>query len=275
MTRAVILIDMPKKMRSPFPGTDPCLERHWRDVHAALITYSRDALLAKLPDDLLARIEERVYVESRGEVVRTIMPDVKIVEDSAAFGGSGAGAAVAVPIAIDEPIVLQLEPEHVNEPYIVITDADGNRIITVVEFLSPSNKVEGEGRTSYMKKYRELLAGEVNIVEIDLVRTGEWVSLPKRYQVPVKYRTTYRVCVRRNTRPDKVEMYPITLRQKLPAVHIPLRPGEKDVSLDLQPVLDQAYRNGRYDRIDYTKPCDPPLAGEEAAWATELPLRIR
>jgi hypothetical protein len=182
------------------------------------------------------------------------MPDVKIVEDPSAFSMSSAetdGGIAVAGIAVAEPIVLQLESEPVNEPYIVIMDIDGNRIITVIEFLSPSNKIEGEGRESYLKKYRELLAGNVSIVEIDLVRSGEWVSVPRRYQMPAKYRTTYRVCVRRNTRPDKVELYPITLRQKLPAVRIPLRPGDADVSLDLQPILDQAYRNGRYDRIDY------------------------
>ena len=30
--------------KSPFPGMDPYLEQFWRDVHHALITYSRDQL---------------------------------------------------------------------------------------------------------------------------------------------------------------------------------------------------------------------------------------
>jgi hypothetical protein len=28
-------------MPSPFPGMDPYLEVHWRDIHASLIIYSR------------------------------------------------------------------------------------------------------------------------------------------------------------------------------------------------------------------------------------------
>lgn len=51
-------------MKSPFPGMDPYLERHWRDVHASLAVYARDWLQERLPSGLRARIEERVFVES-------------------------------------------------------------------------------------------------------------------------------------------------------------------------------------------------------------------
>ncbi len=40
--------------------------------------------------------------------------------------------------------------------------------------------------------------------------------------------------------------------------------------MDLQPLLALAYRMGRYDRTDYARPCDPPLAGDGAAWADAL-----
>src|SRR5262245_3320500 len=51
-------------MTSPFPGMDPYLEQHWGDVHSSLIIYARDQLRRKLPGDLRARVEERVFVES-------------------------------------------------------------------------------------------------------------------------------------------------------------------------------------------------------------------
>jgi hypothetical protein len=34
--------------------------------------------------------------------------------------------------------------------------------------------------------------------------------------------------------------------------------------------VDQAYRNGAYDDLDYTKPPVPPTTGDDAAWAGEL-----
>ena len=50
-------------MKSPFPGMDPYLERHWLDVHGSLNLYIRDELQPQLPADLAARMEESVYVE--------------------------------------------------------------------------------------------------------------------------------------------------------------------------------------------------------------------
>ena len=48
-------------MKSPFPGMDPYLERHWGDVHQALVTYIRDQLQASLPDDLRADARAGLY----------------------------------------------------------------------------------------------------------------------------------------------------------------------------------------------------------------------
>ena|SRR5947209_5900130 len=49
-------------MASPFSGMDPYLEQFWRDVHASLVIYLRDQLQGRLPPDLRARVEERVFV---------------------------------------------------------------------------------------------------------------------------------------------------------------------------------------------------------------------
>jgi Protein of unknown function (DUF4058) len=58
-------------MKSPFPGMDPDLERHWGDVHQRIVTYACDRLQSRLPEDLRARMQERVYIEipdvGRGE----------------------------------------------------------------------------------------------------------------------------------------------------------------------------------------------------------------
>ena len=69
-------------MPSPFPGMDPYLEHHWGDVHHRLITYASDRLNELLPQNLKARVEERVLVESPEEMVRPIVPDLRIFERS-------------------------------------------------------------------------------------------------------------------------------------------------------------------------------------------------
>ena len=60
------------------------------------------------------------------------------------------------------------------------------------------------------------------------------------------------------------------MQDRLPAIAIPLRETDRDVPLDLQPILDQAYRNGRYDDLDYIRDPDPPLTGEDAVWAAQI-----
>ncbi len=67
-------------MKSPFPGMDPYLEQSWRDVHAALIIYSRDQLQDQLPGDLYARVEERIVLESGEALHQARYPDVRVVE---------------------------------------------------------------------------------------------------------------------------------------------------------------------------------------------------
>ena len=66
-------------MKSPFPGMDSYLERHWGDVHQRIVTYARDWLQSRLPGDLRARMQERVYIEipdvRRGEYVA----DVRVI----------------------------------------------------------------------------------------------------------------------------------------------------------------------------------------------------
>ncbi|GAF93704.1 unnamed protein product, partial [marine sediment metagenome] len=62
--------------------------------------------------------------------------------------------------------------EPISQGYIEIIDAgSGNRVITVIEFLSPSNKAPGEGQYLYLQKRWEAKAAGVSLVEIDLTRT--------------------------------------------------------------------------------------------------------
>src|SRR4051794_41615118 len=68
-------------MPSPFPGMDPYLEAHWRDVHSRLIIYASDALQGVLPGSLRARVEERVLLETpQGIGDHPLFPDVRVVE---------------------------------------------------------------------------------------------------------------------------------------------------------------------------------------------------
>ena len=74
-------------------------------------------------------------------------------------------------------------------------------------------------------------------------------------------------CVTRGWKPDVAELYPLRLAEPLPAIRIPLRQSDADVTLNLQALIDQCYENGGYDKIDYRQPPVPPLDPDGAAWA--------
>jgi Protein of unknown function (DUF4058) len=113
------------------------------------------------------------------------------------------------------------------------------------------------------------LAG-VNIVEIDLLRGGERVLSVPQELVPPAHRTAYQVCIWRALQPDTFAVYPVPLGERLPVISIPLRAGDREVPLPLQAILDQCYRNGGYDDIDYQSEPDPPLSAADASWADIL-----
>jgi hypothetical protein len=255
-------------MTSPFPGMDPYLERHWRDVHQRLIMYLCDTIESALPDDLVVRTEERVYVESDDDgSARHIGPDARIIEQPTTAAPRLRQAAGGVAVA--EPLLIPLRDEPVTESYVNITDPAG-QLVTVIEVLSPSNKTPGEGRDLYRQKQRELLLSDVGLVEIDLIRSGPSAVMLPESRRPRRSGTTYCVCVKRGWDRLNAEYYPLPLRERLPGIEVPLRRDDRPLVLDLQALVDRAYEKGRYDRIDYRKPCVPPLEGEDAAWADEL-----
>ena len=212
-------------MPSPFPGMDPYLERNWLDVRADLVALARSAVNELLPEDLVARMNER-------------------------------------------RVNLGPEAQERGKTFITILDSDGETLVTVIEFLSPADKF-GDGEEQYRRARDELMAAKVNGVEVDLVRQGAWRSLLAPVVVPAEANNTYRAVVRR-TPYRNVELYPFSLRRALPKLSIPLRLKDPEIVLDLQALVDQAYRNGRYDRTDYSKDCRPPLEGEDALWADQI-----
>jgi hypothetical protein len=162
------------------------------------------------------------------------------------------------------------EPQTLRD--ILIYDREsGDRLVTVIEFLSPANKEGEDGRQMYRRKQQDFLEGGVNVVEIDLIREGGYVLIPPELSLPPDRRRPYRISVVRRWKRIQAEVYRIPLRERLPAIRIPLRAADPDAWLDLQPVLEKCYEIGRYARhIDYRGQPRPPLSPDDAAWADQL-----
>lgn len=256
-------------MPSPFPGMDPYLETPelWPDVHHELISQIRALMNPLLKPNYVARVELRVYISTEDDPGRqALVPDVR-VEARARTGAGNGKPARAGTLAIDEPLIIPLMDNEIKEAYLTIKHPKSGELVTVIEVLSPTNKIRGsEGRKSFLQKKNEILAREVNWVEIDLLRAGD-PSIVRDSLRDADYRVlVYRAGERRSTR-----CWPIHLRRRLPVVGIPLKGKDPDVPLDLGAVLHAAYDSGAYDMsVDYSQPPDPPLRGEDAKWANKL-----
>ena len=249
-------------MSSPFPGMDPYLEAHWRDVHTRVMTYICDQIQDQLPSDLVARVEESVSVDME-DGARLIAPDVSVVEDfeHAAMGIQSESIAVAEPL-----LVLEEVPQTAR--HVQIRDvSSGERVVTAIEVLSPTNKLTVSGREDYRRKQRDYLNAGVNLVEIDLLRGGQHVLAAALEFIPEERRRTYMMSVRTRIR---TKLFGASLREPLPVIPIPLRFTDRDVSLNIQQIIDQVYDRGRYTKLNYQLDPEPPFSPEDAAWMEAL-----
>lgn len=191
-----------------FPGMDPYLESSsiWQGFHNALVVYIRDQLQPALRPRYIAAIEDRVLIE---EPKQSLIPVVSIHHQS----------------------------------YIEILDRQSEqRVVTVIEVLSPTNKFPGPGRDAYLAKTKELRSSTTHLVEIDLLRRGD----------------------------NTIGAYPRLLREPLPRIRVPLADGDADVVLDVQAVVAQTYDAGSYiDRLRYDRRCLPALSEDDQAWAND------
>lgn len=206
-------------MPSPFPGLDPYLEVHWRDLHAAMLVYAGDQLHQVLPAELAARIADR--------------PNAPI--------------------------------RHLR-----ILDASAGETITVIEFLTPTDRSLFRGRQLYQQQRSHWLNADVNLLENDLLRIGErdWLEAWPGAKIP---EGDLLISSHRASRRSEFQLWPTNLRQALPTVPIPLRSTDDDIPLDLQQLITQCYDRGRYGAtIDYSTDPSPPLSAADARWADEL-----
>jgi hypothetical protein len=263
-------------MPSPFPGMDPYLEHPeiLPDLHDSFTIYLREALQPRLPEPYYADIGQRVWVEISE---RYIEPDFNVLRarrppDASHEAYSGTAVA-APPRAL--PVVVHVPHDERREPFveIYVREGSGRRLVTTIEVLSLTNKTPGEhGRSLYLRKQQEILNSKVHLVEIDLLRAGEHTSaVPLRRAVRAAGAFDYHVCVHHYDNLEDYFLYSIRLEDRLPAIAIPLLPGDPAVEIDLQEVFHRSYDTGPYRReIDYrtTAPV-PPLSPEQMEWAQQ------
>jgi hypothetical protein len=156
--------------------------------------------------------------------------------------------------------------------FLVIRKPRSTNVVTHIELIGPAEKVEASPARQALLQRRELIGlSDSSWLEIDLLRGGH-----PTFEQALLPRGAYRAYCDRTVAP-KVEhhrrqmAWAIGLRESLPVLPVPLRPGRDDIPLDLQSAADAAYVQAGDDlSIDYSRPTIPPLESDDARWADEL-----
>jgi len=246
---------------------DPFLElQEWEDFHARFNTVISELLSPRLEPRYVVRIERRVYVESHRDDTESLRrSDVAVLRAGETAGGTALAAEPAISL---EPFECELPmPEERRETYLVIRLRETMEVVTVLETLSPSNKrAGGDGRREYLEKREAVLQSQAHLVEFDLLRGG--ARLPT--VTPLPRGDYYAIVSRRQWRP-RAAVYAWTLRDRLPAIPVPLAKGDPDVPLDLQAGFVTVYERARYHlSLNYHAELQPPLGDDDAQWVRSL-----
>ena len=244
---------------------DPYLEPPalWPDVHNSLIAAIRVELAARVAPRYYIGLEQRAYLLMPDDHVLVGIADLAVsprhpIQQGAAPGQAQAGVAV---LDVDVPMGMEI-----HETFLELREVTTGRLVTVIEVLSPANKISTQGRKDYLEKRLQIFSTRTNLVEIDLLRAGEPMPLNGR---PVA--CDYRILVSRGARRPRAQLYAFGLRQPIPTFPLPLLPGEPEPPVELGAVLHALYDSVRFDLLlDYSRPPAPPLGEADAAWARGL-----
>lgn len=264
-------------MRSPFPGMDPYLEypAFWSSFHTRLMVAIAEVIEPQLSPHYYVEVESRTYQsdESDGNLLIGI-------PDAIVFSRQSDRASPAVSSVEDGSVATQPRPETVEVPmpidvkerYLEVREMGTDDVITVIELLSPKNKRRGEGRTAYEKKRRSILGSETHLVELDLLRGAEPMTI-----FGMRSLSCYRILISRSQHRPKADLYGTTLQQPLPSFPIPLKSTDPEPIVSLQEVFNHLYERARYgNRIDYQKPLPPPkLSQSDQQWVDQVLVPFR
>ena len=213
-------------------------------------------LCTQIKWQLAPQLVPKYYPYSKRYMMRDPSESMEITAEIEGAEASSADLSVSVRSVMIAPV-----PHYRIE----IRDLQSRRLVTALEFLSPTNK-RMPGRKTYLRKRERILSSSSHLVEIDLLRKGRRVPM----EDPYPEGACYFVLVSREERRPSTDVWPISISQTLPIVPIPLLPGDPDVMLNLQEALDKIYDQGMYgDAIDYKLPPDVKLTAEQERWADQ------
>jgi hypothetical protein len=208
---------------------DPYLEEEkvWPQFHHLFLSCLHQILVPSLVDRYRARLGQRQY---------------------------------ATEMALFTSIVRQ---EH-NEEYLEVRQRSDSKLVTLIDVVSPANKLTPAGRKAYLACREEAKQNRASLVEIDLVIQGQPTLDFSREGLPD---WDYAVTVTRSTQPERFEIYTATLQKRLPRFRLPLAADDRDTVVDLQAAFARCYdQSNLANLVDYRRDPAIGLADDDREW---------
>ena len=237
---------------------NPYLESpyRWPEIHTWLIVELARTLNPQLKPKYRAAVETRIYTDS----VLVGIADAAVFEKPN-ISPKGASIAIATkPERVTVPMM-----SEITERYLEIRERETQRVLTVIEVLSPANKRAGQGRKKYLEKRQNILDSRTHLVEIDLLRKGEPMPLCE------EQKAAYQILVSRARERPIADRYAFDLQAPIPKFSIPLDSEDIEPVISLKELLNRISQDSGIDEsIDYSVQPQPELSEEDFLWAQSL-----
>lgn len=220
-------------MPSVLPGMDPYLEdaKRWPTFHNQFISALGDALQPALNEKYRLRLGHRHY-------------------------------------EIEQVLFTSIQKEEHQEPFLEIRQkGSGDKLVTLIELISPVNRTHPIGRQRYEIRREEARNDGAHLVELDVVLQGKTCL---EADLSTLTESQYVCSVTRNVRPVKHELYGSLISKRLPRVRLPMMSEDRDLVLDVQALINRVYDRCFEGTIDYQYDPHVPLSDEDRHWLDQL-----
>jgi hypothetical protein len=220
------------RLSGPFPGQiDPWAEmaHYFSAIHGSLI--GNLVAACQVP---LQELGYEATRESSLQILESRKPDVLVIHPGRSEPPpSGWSYAQAASAELIEPGI-QLRPHPEDElDAIYIRETESGLLVTVVEIVSPGNKINWSEIEAYQERRTRLVKEGVNVVEVDLTR-----SIKRLVEAAIPPDWLYHIAL--HLRDGELRLIGMNFGQPIKRFALPLLGAILPVAL--QPLYDQAYQ---------------------------------
>ena len=226
--------------------TDPVARpRRWASFHTYWVTAVGGLLNRTLPPRFCATVETYLGAE--------VAADVADFDLGPPAGVNGAGGGVAVAAYTAPPATGSLPAVFPDSASLPVIDTDLDRLVAVVELVSPSNKHDPASRRAFAAKCAGYIHKGVGLVVVDVAFRQRFsphddlttlLGLPSGMGPVASSAAAYRPVTRDDVPAVDYWLRPLAVGQPLPEMPLALK-GWGLVPLDLEDAYVNACRVGR------------------------------